>query len=84
MAVGARASIRLKLSSDKHVTTVLDALTLEAKTPASRRARVDLQREGLFLLLTVEAEDTVALRSTLNAYLRWISSTLSVLDAVKS
>jgi len=32
--------------------------------------------------LTVDAEDSVALRSTLNAYLRWIGTTINVIDLV--
>jgi tRNA threonylcarbamoyladenosine modification (KEOPS) complex Pcc1 subunit len=42
-----------------------------------------LEKDGLFLLLTVEAKDTVALRATLNAYMRWINSTINVIDVVK-
>jgi tRNA threonylcarbamoyladenosine modification (KEOPS) complex Pcc1 subunit len=30
--------------------------------------------------MSVEAKDTVALRATLNAFLRWINSTLSIID----
>ena len=55
----------------------------ETNAPATRRANVKLKKEDLFLLLTVEAEDTVALRSTLNAYLRWINSTVNVIDLVE-
>jgi tRNA threonylcarbamoyladenosine modification (KEOPS) complex Pcc1 subunit len=42
-----------------------------------------LEKDGLFLVLAVDAEDTVALRSTLNAYLRWINSTVNVIDVVE-
>jgi tRNA threonylcarbamoyladenosine modification (KEOPS) complex Pcc1 subunit len=37
----------------------------------------------LTLVLNVEARDTVALRAALNAYLRWICSTISVLEALE-
>jgi tRNA threonylcarbamoyladenosine modification (KEOPS) complex Pcc1 subunit len=33
--------------------------------------------------MTVEAEDTIALRSTLNAYLRWINSAVNVINLVE-
>jgi tRNA threonylcarbamoyladenosine modification (KEOPS) complex Pcc1 subunit len=78
-----KAAIRLKLASDKQLTTILEALTPEAKAPATRRSAVKLVKDDLFLLLTVEAEDTVALRSTLNAYLRWINSAVNVIDVVE-
>jgi len=35
------------------------------------------------VVLTVEAEDTVALRAAVNAYLRWIASTVNVIDIVE-
>jgi tRNA threonylcarbamoyladenosine modification (KEOPS) complex Pcc1 subunit len=82
MAIKATATLRLKLSSDKQLTTLLDALMPEVNATVTRRANVKLGKEGLFLVLRVEAEDTVALRSTLNAYLRWVSSSINVIDVV--
>ena len=83
MAINAKATIRLKLPSDKQLTTLLNALTPEANAPVTRRATVKLEKDGLFLMLAVDAEDTVALRSTLNAYLRWINSAINVIDVVE-
>ena len=82
MAIRAKAALRLKFTSEKQLATLVDALMPEANSPATRRAVVKLGKDELFLTLTVEAEDTVALRSTLNAYLRWINSTVNVIDAV--
>ena len=42
-----------------------------------------LEKDGSFLVLTVEAEDTIALRATLNAYLRWINSTVNIMRVVE-
>lgn len=83
MATNAKATIRLKFTSQKQLTTLLDALTPEANAPVTRRANVKLEKDGLFLILTVQADDTVALRSTLNAYLRWINSTINVISVVE-
>ena len=83
MAIKANATVHLKFKSEKQLKTLLDALAPEACTPATRRANVKLEKDGLFLLLTVEADDTVALRSTLNAYLRWINSTINIIDVVE-
>jgi tRNA threonylcarbamoyladenosine modification (KEOPS) complex Pcc1 subunit len=83
MAIKAKTTVRMKFSSEKQLTTLLDALMPEACTPATRRANVKLEKDGLFLLLTVEADDTVALRSTLNAYLRWINSTVNIINVVE-
>jgi len=83
MSSSAKANIRLKFANDKQVETLLDSLTPEANSPATRRVNIKLQRDGLFLVLTVEAEDTVALRATLNAYLHWINSTVNVIKLVE-
>ena len=83
MATGAKATVRLKFSSQKQLSTLLSALTPEANAPVTRRANVKLEKDGLVLVLTVEAEDTVALRATLNAYLRWVNSTVNVIHVVE-
>ena len=83
MAIRAKATVRLKFKSEKKLTALLNALKPEANAPVTRRSRVELEKDELFLLLKVEADDTVALRSTLNAYLRWINSTISVIDVVE-
>jgi tRNA threonylcarbamoyladenosine modification (KEOPS) complex Pcc1 subunit len=83
MTTGAKATVRLKFTSQKQISTLLDALTPEANAPVTRRANVKLEKDGLFLVLIVEADDTVALRATLNAYLRWINSTVNIIGVVE-
>lgn len=78
----AKAVIRLKFSSAKQLEAVKASLQPEVNKPGSERAHVALKCEGAFLVLMVEADDTVALRSTLNAYLRWISSAVDVVDSL--
>ena len=79
----AKATIRMRLSSEKQLTTLLNALTPETEKPVGTRAKAVLEREGNFLVLKVEAKDTVALRAALNAYLRWIGSAVNVLEVVE-
>ena len=83
MVTGAKASVRLKFASQKQLSTLLEALTPEANAQVTRRANIKLEKDGLFLVLTVEADDTVALRATLNAYLRWINSMINVMQVVE-
>ena len=83
MKMKAKATVRLRLPSEKHAATLLDALAPEAEKPVSMRAKAVLEREDNFLVLKVEAKDTVALRAALNAYLRWIGSAVNVLEAVE-
>jgi tRNA threonylcarbamoyladenosine modification (KEOPS) complex Pcc1 subunit len=81
--IGTKAFVRIKFDSQKQLFTLLEALTPETKAQVTKRANVTIESEGLFLVLTVEANDTVALRATLNAYLRWINSMINVMQMVE-
>ena len=81
--IKASASIRIKFYNSKQLTTVVTALKPEVNSSVTNRANVTLQVQDCFLLLTVDAEDTVALRATVNAYLRWIASTVNVVKIIE-
>ncbi len=83
MSTKAIANLRLKFASQRQISALICALTPEANVLVTRRANVKLDRDGLFLVLTVEAEDTVALRAMLNAYLRWIGSIIKIIDILE-
>ncbi len=80
----AKAVVRLKFPSEKHLNIVCRALMPEVERPTTTRSRVSLKKEGTFLVLEAQAKDTVALRAALNAYLRWINSTANVLETLKN
>jgi len=84
IAVKTNANIRLKFSSEKKLQTILNSLKPEVNNPATTRARTILKKEDRSLVLRVEADDTVALRASLNAYLRWINSILNVLEVLEA
>ena len=79
----AKATVRLRFSSEKQLNAVVDALSPEVSKPIAGRAKVVLERQENFLVLQVEARDTVALRSTLNAFLRWVGSVVNVVDVLE-
>ncbi len=78
----AKATARLPFTSKKQLDAILKALTPELQRQIGTRSKATLFEEGYALVLNVEAEDTNALRAALNAYLRWVNSTINVLDAV--
>jgi tRNA threonylcarbamoyladenosine modification (KEOPS) complex Pcc1 subunit len=80
----AKATVRMWLSSEKQLTTLLEALAPETEKQVGTRAKAVLEKEGNFLVLKVEAKDTVALRAALNAYLRWMGSAVKVLEVVEN
>ena len=79
-----KATIRLKFSSKEKLQTVINSLKPEVKNPATTRARTLLKEKDGSLVLSVEADDIVALRASLNAYLRWINSILNVLEVLET
>jgi len=80
----ARATVRLKLTPDKKLTTVFRALEPETHLTLGVRSRASLKKERNLLILNIEAEDSVALRAALNAYLRWMNSVLNVFQALEA
>jgi len=78
----AGATVRLKLQSEQELQTIFRSLEPEINTPTAR-SRASLAKEGDYLILKIEAKDTVALRAALNVYLRWINSILNVLHTLE-
>jgi len=78
----AKAIVRLTLKSEIQMSALVSALSPEVQRQIAVRSKVALSTDTQALVLTVEAEDTIALRAALNAYLRWINSTLNVLDVI--
>jgi len=72
------------MKSEKQLEIVFKALEPEIKTPPTMRSQAFLEKENSFLILKIEAKDTVALRAAVNAYLRWINSMISVLEVVEN
>jgi len=79
----AKAVVRLRFPSKRHLDIFLKALEPEVKKPATTRSKASIIEKENFLILKVEAKDTVALRATLNAFLRWINSVANVLEVLE-
>jgi tRNA threonylcarbamoyladenosine modification (KEOPS) complex Pcc1 subunit len=84
MLTNAKATVYLKIKSEKQLLTLFDALTPEINTKVNRRCNVNLKQIDEFLILMFEAEDTAALRAMLNTYLRWIHSSLNILQVIEN
>jgi len=84
MVMHARCGCKILFPDKRSLETVLEALKPEVKKPPTMRSRATLEKEGKFLVLKVEARDTVALRAALNAYLRWINSVTKVLEVLET
>jgi len=82
MSINSKVTVKIKFSSEKQIRSLFKAITPETEKPPTTRARVKLEKDGLFVVLLVESDDTIALRATLNSYLRWINSTVTVLEVL--
>ena len=82
MVTRAKTTVHLAFKSEKQLVALLNALKPEIDSPATHRAKVDLKRQENILVLLVDADDIVALRATVNAYLRWIASTVNVIELI--
>lgn len=80
----ASATVNLKMTSEKHIELILESLRPEVNDHHAARSKVDLEKNGPFLVLKVKARDTTALRASLNTYLRWVDSTLRVLEFLET
>jgi len=80
----AKATVRLKFSSERRLEIVFKALEPEIGKTPTMRSRATLMKKNAFLILNVEARDTVALRAVVNAYLRWINSMTNVLEVLEN
>lgn len=74
------ATFRMTLPSQRQVEVISKALEPETRQPPTHRSRASLEKKGGCLVLKIDAKDTVALRATANAYLRWIDSLTNILD----
>jgi tRNA threonylcarbamoyladenosine modification (KEOPS) complex Pcc1 subunit len=77
--MNAKARIWINFLNEKQLMTAFNALLPEVTKSNPSRSKLHLEKEGAFLVLEIEASDTVALRSALNAYLRWTDSIKGIL-----
>ncbi|MDR2719969.1 MAG: hypothetical protein LBC03_04105 [Nitrososphaerota archaeon] len=83
MAINAKMSICIDFCEPKQLAATVAALEPEVNSSVTHRANVDLHVQGCSFILMIHAEDTVALRATANAYLRWIASTVNVVKVAE-
>ena len=76
-------SVRIRFYSEDIAKIIWQSLNPEIMTQLGRRARVDIEQDRDDLVLKIIAEDQIALRATMNSFLRWIDGALSTLELVR-
>ena len=72
MAIASKASMEFRFPDQGSCGAAMEALRHEAR--AGTRSKTELEADGPLLRIRIEAEDPVALRASMNAYLRAISA----------
>lgn len=83
LIIKAKAVVRLDFSSDKQLQVVLDALKPETEISSTKRSEIQMKTENQFLILEFFANDTSALRASMNSYLRLIGVAMNLQKLVK-
>jgi tRNA threonylcarbamoyladenosine modification (KEOPS) complex Pcc1 subunit len=76
-------SLTVRIRSE-NAEALYKALLPEAGVLPGQRSRVNLKLEGNELVLEFEAEDTVAMRAAVNAFLRWVLAMEKVLGVASA
>ncbi len=76
-------SLTVRIRSE-HADALYNALLPEEGVLPGQRSRVRVRLDGDELVLEFEAEDTVAMRAAVNAFLRWISAIERTLEVAST
>ena len=71
----------VRINVDKNAELLASALKPEMEYEVSR-TMVDIVAEGNELIISVQADDVVALRAALNSYLRWTQLAIDSQNAI--
>jgi KEOPS complex subunit Pcc1 len=82
-AVWATATVVCLVPEERSLRVILQALLPEVRAHVTPRSQVSLAEQDGAILLEVKARDTVALRASVNAYLRWIRAVMRVLRVLE-
>jgi tRNA threonylcarbamoyladenosine modification (KEOPS) complex Pcc1 subunit len=66
------ANVFLLFKSHNHLDIAFKALKPEIESTSLVRSKVNMDIKDNYLILKIEATDIVALRATINTYLRWL------------
>ena len=83
LIIKAKAVVRLDFSSDKQLQVVLDALNPETEISSTKRSEIQMKTENQCLILEFFANDTSALRASMNSYLRLVGVAMNLQKLVK-
>jgi len=72
--IEAESEVTIEFDNERHIVAILEALKPELKAFERRRSIIKISRDRTTLKLRFSARDPVALRASLNLYLRSVLS----------
>ncbi|MHA1264213.1 MAG: KEOPS complex subunit Pcc1 [Candidatus Helarchaeota archaeon] len=73
-----KAQISINFSTLKIIEHIFNALQPETRTKFSDRSTIQISKAHNSIQLNIEAKDITAFRATINSYLIWLRTLLSV------
>jgi tRNA threonylcarbamoyladenosine modification (KEOPS) complex Pcc1 subunit len=67
---------------DRLLLAIENSLNPESETPSSDRSQTLVRIEDESLILEIYANDTTALRASLNSYLHWIEGIQKIIESI--
>ena len=77
------AVVKMSFPSERRLKTALNTLKPETRESRGVRSRTTVKAKDGKLVIQFKAEDTSALRASMNVYLRWIGLILNTLETVE-
>lgn len=72
--------MRFDFEDEGRASALFASIIPEVKHTKPGVANVSIKKEGGFILLKIEASSVAALRALLNSYIRWLSTSLEVME----
>lgn len=78
--MSASSLLKIDFEDEVRASTLFASIIPEVKHTKPGIAKVSIAKEGGSILLKIEASSVASLRALLNSYIRWLSTSLEVME----
>lgn len=78
-----KIKFEMKFETADKCKLVYDSLLLESSYDPNERSSAKLEQQDTFLILKIEAIDSVSARASMNSFLKWINLSLDLISYVE-
>ena len=73
----------MKFETAEKCKIICDSLLLESSYDPNERASARLDQKDEYLILEIEAKDSVSARASTNSFLKWINLSLDLISSIE-